>query len=1028
VASILIVDDRPENRSFLVTLLGYGGHRLREAQDGREGLAAARAEPPDLIISDVLMPTMDGYEFVRALRSDPALSATPVIFTSAHYLDREAAALAKSCGVDAILPKPCEPEVVLQVVDAALAGTPHPTEPPPEDVFDRDHGRLVYEKLREKTDELRALHDKTAALIDLIQHAALEREPGRLLQDFCDGARQIVGAQVASLFVSDAAGGPTRCATSGLDPAMASAYRGFTSRDGPLAVLLQHPGSLRLRPPSPDPRSIGLPPGHPPVSNVSAASVMSPTNTYGWLCLTNKLGLPEFDDEDERLIRILAAQLGRMYENGRLYKELQRRTVELEHEIQERRRSEARFRSLIENASDLIATMDADGNLGYVSPSHERVLGRPPEEITGESLLRRIHPEDQGPLAGAMADLIRTGGTARMEFRTSHRDGSPRVIEAIASNLLENPAVAAVVINSRDVTARRKAEDRTKTLLDVATAIHGALDPIELVERVQRHVATALPCDFVATLVREADGESFRLLSSGDVPANLRAATQMLEGALGGPLASLIERGQPVRADVEIASDERLGSLGLGSLVVAPLRIGGSNRGALLAGRTAPALLFDPDDVELCRGIAAQLAVAIEVAELYRRNHEEAEVSGALARAGEELIASLDRAGLLQRICDIATEVMGCDLSWTLVREPDSGRYAVGAVAGASSEQREEVTLLPLPPAGMAQLTEALAARGCLRSGGASGVGHGDPLPARLGCGSVVYVPLRRGNEVLGVLAAGQRGDLNAAQERIAPRLGHLASLALEAARLIENLEAANRLKSDFVATMSHELRTPMNIIMGYNDLLREDAFGPLSPEQRRVFQAMDKNARQLLELINSTLDLSRLETGRLPITPGDLDVRELFSELRADVAAMQKAQVEVNLRAPTRPLLMRTDAVKVRIVLKNLLHNGIKFTAAGSVALSVRRRRGGVEFSVRDTGIGIPPESIADIFEPFRQIEPAATRQYGGVGLGLYLVQRLVDLLGGEVRVESEPGRGSTFHVWLPSLTGDHTTRRPPS
>src|ERR1700720_1663360 len=131
VATILIIDDQPTDREYLVTLLRYGGHRLLEAGDGAEGLATARAEHPDLVIADILMPTMDGYEFVRQLRADPAVAATPVIFYTAHYHEREARALAGACGVAHVLTKPCEPEVVLRTVDAALGVPPAPASPPP---------------------------------------------------------------------------------------------------------------------------------------------------------------------------------------------------------------------------------------------------------------------------------------------------------------------------------------------------------------------------------------------------------------------------------------------------------------------------------------------------------------------------------------------------------------------------------------------------------------------------------------------------------------------------------------------------------------------------------------------------------------------------------------------------------------------------------------------------------------------------------------------------------------------------------
>src|SRR2546426_8651322 len=132
MATILVVDDKPANREFLTTLLGYNGHRLLEAGDGAEALAQVRAEHPALVIADVVMPTMDGYELVRQLRSDPTIAQTPVVFYTATYHEREAQALAEACGVSHILTKPAEPETVLRIVNAALSLSPPPPAAQPE--------------------------------------------------------------------------------------------------------------------------------------------------------------------------------------------------------------------------------------------------------------------------------------------------------------------------------------------------------------------------------------------------------------------------------------------------------------------------------------------------------------------------------------------------------------------------------------------------------------------------------------------------------------------------------------------------------------------------------------------------------------------------------------------------------------------------------------------------------------------------------------------------------------------------------
>lgn len=421
--------------------------------------------------------------------------------------------------------------------------------------------------------------------------------------------------------------------------------------------------------------------------------------------------------------------------------------------------------------------------------------------------------------------------------------------------------------------------------------------------------------------------------------------------------------------------------------------------------------------------ITARKQAEEEILGLNESLREEAEVEGAVARAGEEFIKGLDRPALLDRVCRVTTAVLGCDVSWTVLLNGERTYYALAAADGATPEQQEEIRLLRFPPDTMGPLPAVLGRPEVLQVTTPEGTHQVDPLALRFGSAVTLYVPLRRGRDIIGILAVGRRdkGEPFApTQEHIARRLGHLASLALESARLIGNLEQANRLKSDFVATMSHELRTPMNVILGYNDLLRADTYGPLNDEQRRVLSAMDQSAGQLLELINATLDMSRLEAGRLPRSITDVDPRELLAQVHEHSRHLGGPGVRIVWRLSRNLAHIRTDAVKLTVILKNLLDNAVKFTKAGQVTVGARSRNGGLELSVADTGIGIPEDALSLIFEPFRQVEPASTRHYGGVGLGLHVVRRLVDLLEGSITVESQVGRGSTFRVWLSDIQ-DH-------
>jgi signal transduction histidine kinase len=243
-----------------------------------------------------------------------------------------------------------------------------------------------------------------------------------------------------------------------------------------------------------------------------------------------------------------------------------------------------------------------------------------------------------------------------------------------------------------------------------------------------------------------------------------------------------------------------------------------------------------------------------------------------------------------------------------------------------------------------------------------------------------------------------------------------------ELRRLYHESLAANRLKSEFVSTMSHELRTPLGIIKGYVELLLDDAFGTLNAAQVETLRMIDKRSRELFDLINATLDLNRLDAGKLPVELKEINLADLLRALDTETHDLRdKPSVHFawNVDPDLPPL--STDPAKLKVILRNLILNAVKFTTHGSVTVRADGRDGGVEICVEDTGIGIAPVARALIFEPFRQGDGSITRRYGGVGLGLYIVRRLVDLLGGTITVESEVGKGSTFRVWVPSSPAGH-------
>ena len=245
------------------------------------------------------------------------------------------------------------------------------------------------------------------------------------------------------------------------------------------------------------------------------------------------------------------------------------------------------------------------------------------------------------------------------------------------------------------------------------------------------------------------------------------------------------------------------------------------------------------------------------------------------------------------------------------------------------------------------------------------------------------------------------------------------ADLAEQNARLqwqSQEVERANKLKSEFLASMSHELRTPINALIGYSALLLDGVLGDVNQRQQDALLRGRSAAEHLLALINDILDLAKIEAGKMPLRLEEVSLRDVTLEVTQQVEPMvRKKQLEFTIDiAPDTPPIF-SDRTKVKQILLNLLSNAVKFTNRGRVSVEAHRAVEGVRIDVVDTGIGIRASDLQAIWEDFRQVDQSRTREFGGTGLGLSITRKLLDRLGGSVDVRSTYGEGSTFSVYLP-------------
>lgn len=262
--------------------------------------------------------------------------------------------------------------------------------------------------------------------------------------------------------------------------------------------------------------------------------------------------------------------------------------------------------------------------------------------------------------------------------------------------------------------------------------------------------------------------------------------------------------------------------------------------------------------------------------------------------------------------------------------------------------------------------------------------------------------------------------QLESKTEELSKLNENLSKLVIEHSIAKEQAESANKIKSEFLANMSHELRTPLNAVIGYSELMLEEAEDAGAEQNVKDLKKIISSAKHLLSLINDVLDLSKIEAGKMELYLEDVVIKDLIKDIESIIGPMgEKNHNKFELQIAPDVDIAYTDLLRIRQCLLNLLSNANKFTKNGIIRLEVKtllkENKEWIQYSVSDTGIGIASEKMGVLFRAFSQTDASTTRQYGGTGLGLYLTKMFCSMLGGYITVESVEGKGSTFTIILP-------------
>jgi GAF domain-containing protein/anti-sigma regulatory factor (Ser/Thr protein kinase) len=578
--------------------------------------------------------------------------------------------------------------------------------------------------------------------------------------------------------------------------------------------------------------------------------------------------------------------------------------------------------------------------------------------------------------------------------------------------------------------------NETKEALEQQTAISEVLRVISSspadVQPVLEAVAERAMriCDASDARVLILDGEYLRHAAGrGNLPMQEKVP---VHGSVAG--RAVVDR-RPVQIDDVTAVSESdypfsirgFRELGTRMVLAVPLVRENHAQGAIVL-RRQEVRPFTAKQIALLKTFADQAAIAIENVRLFNETREALDQQKASAEVLGTISSSIaDTRPVFEKILESCTRLFaGHDSSICLVG--DDGRIHLAAHHGAHAEELNR--LFPLPLSRESGTGSAILERCVMHYpdvfGGADVPPYVRRSAEKTNFRSVVFAPMYWEDEGIGAIVVGRpfAGAFTEKQIALLKSFANQAVIAIQNARLFREiqeksaqLEVANKHKSDFLANMSHELRTPLNAIIGFSEALMERMFGELNDKQSDYLKDIHDSGKHLLSLINDILDLSKIEAGRMDLEVSSFHLPTALSNAMTLIRERaQRHAIELGLDVDERLGEFQADERKFKQIMLNLLSNAVKFTPdGGRVDVCAKKDTDKIEIAVSDTGIGIAPEDQAAVFEEFKQVGRDQLRKAEGTGLGLALTRRFVELHGGAIRLESTPGKGSTFTVSLP-------------